>query len=67
MKEVVAALEGPIAINRCLLRKGECGEEQERPLYEALEEAQEGLLKMLERTTIDDLVKRIPNGKRGRR
>ena len=67
MKEVVEALEGPIAINRCLPRKGKCGEEQECPLYEVLEEAQEGLLKVLERTSIDDLVKRIPNGKRGRR
>ena len=67
MKEVIEALEGPIAINRCLLRKGECGEEQGCPLYEVLEEAQEGLLKVLERTTIEDLAKRIPNGKRGRR
>jgi Rrf2 family iron-sulfur cluster assembly transcriptional regulator len=67
MKEVIEALEGPIAINRCLLRKGECGDEQECPLYGVLEEAQEGLVKVLERTTIEDLVKRIPNGKRGRR
>jgi Rrf2 family transcriptional regulator, iron-sulfur cluster assembly transcription factor len=64
MKEVIEALEGPIAINRCLLRKGECGEELECPLYEVLEEAQEELLKVLERTSIEDLVKRIPNAKR---
>ena len=67
MKDVIEALEGPIAINRCLLRKGVCGEEQGCPLYEVLEEAQEGMVKVLERTTLEDLVKRIPNGKRGGR
>jgi Rrf2 family transcriptional regulator, iron-sulfur cluster assembly transcription factor len=64
LKAVIEALEGPIAIHRCLLRKGECGEEEGCPLYDVLEEAQEGLLKVLERTTLEDLVKRIPNGKR---
>jgi Rrf2 family iron-sulfur cluster assembly transcriptional regulator len=67
MKEVIEALEGPIAINRCLLGRGECGEEQGCPLYEVLEEAQESLVKVLERTTLEDLVKRIPNGMRGGR
>jgi Rrf2 family transcriptional regulator, iron-sulfur cluster assembly transcription factor len=67
MKEVIEALEGPIAINRCLLRNGACDEEQGCPLYEVLEEAQEGLVKVLERTTLEDLVKRIPNRKRGGR
>ena len=28
MLEVIEALEGPVAINRCLLRKGECAEDQ---------------------------------------
>ena len=67
MLEVIEALEGPIVINRCLLRKGECGEEEGCPLYGIWEEAQESLLKVLDRTTIEDLVKRIPNGKKGRR
>jgi len=67
MREVIEALEGPVAINRCLLHRGECVEESGCPLYEVWEEAQQGLLKVLERTTIKDLVKRIPIGKRGRR
>jgi Rrf2 family protein len=62
MRDVVEALEGPVAINRCLLRKGECGEEAACPLHDAWEEAQEGFLEVLNRTTIEDLVKRIPNG-----
>jgi Rrf2 family protein len=67
MLEVIETLEGPIAINRCLLRKGECDEEEGCPLYDIWEETQQNLLKVLDRTTIEDLVKRIPNGKQGRR
>ena len=67
MREVIEALEGPVAINRCLLRKGECGEESDCPLHDVLEEAQKGLLKVLDGTTIADLVKRIPNGMEERR
>ena len=67
MREVIEALEGPVAINWCLLRKGECEEELVCPLHGIWDEAQQGLLKVLDRTTIEDLVKRIPNGKRGRR
>ena len=67
MREVLEALEGPLAINRCLLRRGECGEELGCPLHDVWEEAQEGLLKILNGTTIEDLVKRIPDGEEGRR
>jgi Rrf2 family transcriptional regulator, iron-sulfur cluster assembly transcription factor len=67
MREVLEAMEGPLAINRCLLQRGECVEEMECPLHEIWEEAQKGLLKVLERTTIKDLVRRIPNGMAGRR
>ncbi len=67
MLEVIEALEGPVAINRCLLRKGECGEAEACPLYDIWEETQQNLLRVLDRTTMADLVKRIPNGKRGRR
>ncbi len=67
MREVIEALEGPIAINRCLLRRGECLEEEGCPLHGVWEEAQEGLLGVLERTTIADLVNRIPGGEKGGR
>ncbi len=67
MREVIEALEGPLAINRCLLHKGECSEETTCPLHEVLGEAQLQLFKVLNRTSIGDLVKRIPNGNRGRR
>ena len=67
MREVMEALKGPFAINRCLLRKGECGEESGCPLHEVWGEAQKGLLKVLDGTTIEDLVKRIPHGMDGGR
>ena len=67
LREVIEVLEGPVAINRCLLHKGECDEESECSLREVWEEAQHHLLKVLDRTTLEDLAKRILNGKRERR
>jgi Rrf2 family protein len=57
MKHVIEALEGPIALNRCLIRKGECEEEDRCPLYDVLEEAQERFLEVLDRTTMEDLAR----------
>jgi len=58
MKEVIEALEGPIALNRCLMRRGACDEEEECPLHEAWERAQQGLLEVLDKTTMEDLANR---------
>lgn len=57
MKQVIEALEGPIALNRCLLRQGECEEERNCPLQPVFEEAQERFLEILDRTTIEDLAR----------
>ena len=68
MKQVIEALEGPIALNRCLLRQGVCDEEEGCPLHKVFEEAQEKFLEVLDRTTIEDLAKQdILNEKKGRR
>ena len=68
MKQVIEALEGPIALNRCLLRHGECDEEESCPLHEVFEEAQEKFLEVLDRTTIEDLARQdIRNVRKGRR
>ena len=68
MREIIEALEGPIALNRCLLREGECEEERICPLYPVWEELQQRILEILERTTIEDLAKRIiRNERKGRR
>jgi DNA-binding IscR family transcriptional regulator len=46
MKQVIEALEGPTALNRCLLRQGECDEEESCPLHEVFEEAQEKFVEL---------------------
>jgi len=61
-------VEGPIALNRCLLRQGECDEEKGCPLQEVFEEAQEKFLEILDRTTIEDLARQdIRNERKGGR
>jgi Rrf2 family protein len=67
MKEVMEALEGPIALNRCLLREGECEEERICPLYPVWEELQHRFVEVLDGTTVEDLAKRmVRDAKRGR-
>ena len=68
MREIIEALEGPIALNRCLLRKGECEVEKNCPLHPVWEEMRKHFLEMLESTTMEDLANRMTrNGKKGRR
>ena len=68
MREIIEALEGPIALNRCLLRKGECEEEKICPLHTVWEEVQQRFLEILDRTTMEDLANRkTRNGKKWRR
>ena len=68
MKEVIEALEGPIALNRCLRREGECKEEKGCPLHQVWEKAQQRILDILDKTTMEDLIKGvIRNERRGRR
>src|SRR4030042_5019444 len=67
MKEIIEVLEGPIALNRCLLRKGECKEERHCPLHEVWEEAQQRIVEILDKTTVEDLVNRMTrSGRKGR-
>jgi Rrf2 family protein len=48
MKQVIEVLEGPIALNRCLVRQREYDEEESCPLHEVFEEAQEKFLEVLD-------------------
>jgi Rrf2 family iron-sulfur cluster assembly transcriptional regulator len=68
MREIIEALEGPIALNRCLVKKGECEAEDNCPLHPVWEEVQQRFLEILDRTTIEDLAnQRTRNGKKRRR
>ncbi len=65
VKEIVEAIEGPIAVNRCLLRHGQCEEERVCALRQVWEEAQRHFVEVLDRTTIDDLAKRRIGHRKG--
>jgi Rrf2 family protein len=68
MREIIEAIEGPIALNRCLLREGECEEQKVCPLHPIWEEVQQRFLEILDRTTMEDLIKRmVRDGRKGRR
>jgi Rrf2 family protein len=67
MREIIEALEGPIALNRCLLRKGECEVEKNCPLHPVWEEMQQRFLEMLESTTMEDLANRMTRNCKKRR
>ena len=67
MREVIEAIDGPIALSRCLSREGECGEENLCPIYPVWSKAQRQLLEILESTTIEALAsERFPNGRKRR-
>jgi Rrf2 family iron-sulfur cluster assembly transcriptional regulator len=67
MREVIEALEGPIALNRCLRKEGGCEEEEVCPIHQVWEKAQEKLLEVLDTTTMEDLAEwMVRNERRGR-
>ena len=67
MRQVIEAIEGPIALNRCLRREGECEEEEVCPIHQVWEKAQERFLEILDRTTMEDLAKQIVRNERNGR
>lgn len=57
LRMIVEAVEGQTAINRCLLRKGQCSRSKRCGLHRALAQAQKRLLDVFERWTIADLMR----------
>jgi DNA-binding IscR family transcriptional regulator len=58
---VVEAVEGPIALNRCLVSRQACRDAPNCPLRDVLEEAQEAMARILESATIADLARHHPS------
>lgn len=56
--DIVEAMEGPIALNRCMVRKGECPRDQRCPVHPLWAKAQAGLVKTLREATIAGLLKK---------
>lgn len=55
LREIIEAIEGPIALNRCLVPWEGCERMGTCPLYPVLAKAQEELLATLDAVTLQDL------------
>lgn len=54
---VIEAIDGPLAINPCLAEDYACPQESTCPLHSTWSEAQQQMVEVLEKTTIQDLAK----------
>lgn len=57
LREAIEAIQGPINLNTCLLKKGECVHENECPMHSIWREAQKKLFEVLDSKTMEELVK----------
>ncbi len=58
IKDVVEAVEGPITLNLCLRRKEECDRDMFCAVHPVWQEAQDALLNVLDKYTIEALAQR---------
>lgn len=64
MRDVIEAIDGPIALNRCTREPGVCEHMDTCPFCEIFVEAQETLVKRLEGTTLAELAARLEETER---
>ncbi|MEK7803466.1 MAG: Rrf2 family transcriptional regulator [Deltaproteobacteria bacterium] len=57
LRETIEAIEGPIYLNVCLIKKGECPRDEICPVHPVWREAQEKLFSVLESKTMAQLAK----------
>lgn len=58
MRQIIEAMDGPIALNNCLILPGECPRQSICPIHEVWVKTQQDLLTSLESITLADLVAR---------
>jgi len=58
MRQIIEAIDGPIALNTCLILPNECPRESICPIHEIWVKTQQNLLASLEGITLADLVAR---------
>jgi len=58
LRQIIEAMEGPVFLNYCLIRPGECSRENTCPIHDVWLEAQEKLLETLEKCTLAYLAER---------
>lgn len=56
LKKIIETVEGPIYLNRCLIREGECNRDGSCQLHKVWVEAQESMMKVLTATTLAHMV-----------
>ncbi len=56
--QIIEAVDGPIYINRCLIRRGECDRDRTCPAHELWVQAQGELLGLLANKSLADLARR---------
>jgi Rrf2 family protein len=64
MREVIEAIDGPIALNRCTREPGVCEHMDTCPFCEIFVDAQEALIERLEGTTLGQLAARLEEAER---
>lgn len=64
MRDVIEAIDGPIALNRCTREPGVCEHMDTCPFCEIFIDAQEALIKRLESTTLAELAARLEEAER---
>ncbi len=57
LRQTIEALEGPIHLNVCLIKKGECHRDDLCPVHPVWRDAQRKLIEILDSKTMADLVK----------
>lgn len=57
LRETIEALEGPIFLNVCLIKRGECHRDDLCPVHPVWKEAQRKLVEVLDSKTMADLVR----------
>ncbi len=57
LREPIEAVEGPIHLNVCLIKKGECARDEICPVHPVWREAQLRLLEILDSKSMADLVR----------
>ncbi len=61
LKKVIETVEGPIFLNRCLIREGECDRDSFCPIHDVWVEAQSKLMEVLTNTTLEDVIRNNPD------
>jgi DNA-binding IscR family transcriptional regulator len=56
LRAIIEAIDGPIALNRCVARRGACPLQRQCSVHRVWQRIQDHLLDELERTTIASLV-----------